>query len=228
MKLHHLDRSSVPDQSFTVSHNLYSHFLKVWHFHEQLELVYVLQSSGIRFIGDDIERFEEGDIVLTGKNLPHMWLNDDQYFDGKSQLQAEAVAIHFREDMLDNIFFKTPELSHLGSMLRLAIRGIKFNKVDDQVKKNLEDMISADSSMRLIKLLEILDSLSKSKDYRIISSDGYLDNAHHKEDNRLKEMYEYIFQNFNAPIKSSDLADVMCMNNSAFSRFSTLESTTNT
>jgi len=76
MKLHLLNRSSFENQSFTVSHNKYKNFLKIWHFHEELELVLILKSKGTRFVGDSIERFDENDLVLIGKNLPHMWLND--------------------------------------------------------------------------------------------------------------------------------------------------------
>ena len=86
MKLHFLDRSSVDNTSATVSENNYTNFLKIWHFHEELELVYILQSSGTRFVGDSIEKFQEGEVILIGKNVPRMWLNDAKYFDENSKL----------------------------------------------------------------------------------------------------------------------------------------------
>lgn len=57
--------------------------MKVWHFHEELELVYIIKSTGTRFVGDSIEKFEAGEVVLIGKNVPHMWLNDEVYFEKK-------------------------------------------------------------------------------------------------------------------------------------------------
>lgn len=41
MKLHLLDRASVKNKSFTVSINCYPHFLKIWHHHQELELVVI-------------------------------------------------------------------------------------------------------------------------------------------------------------------------------------------
>ncbi len=219
MKLHQLDRSGVPDQSFMVSHNVYKNFLKVWHFHEQLELVYIVQSSGVRFIGDSIDRFDEGDIVLTGKNLPHMWLSNDQYFKKNSVLKAEAISIHFKEDFLGNLFFNTPELSLVGNMFRMANRGIIFKNVSPGIKEDFVALISAEPDEQLIKLIELLNNLSKVSQYHVLASKGYVNNAYSEESDRLAGMYEYIFQNFNSPIKSSDLAELMHMNNSAFSRF---------
>ena len=80
MKLHLLNRASSKDSSFTINRNRYPNFLKVWHHHPELELVLIRKSTGTRFIGDSIEKFEEGEVVLIGKNLPHMWLNDEIYF----------------------------------------------------------------------------------------------------------------------------------------------------
>ena len=81
MRLHLLNRSSVDNTSVKVSQHIYKNFLKVWHFHEELELVYIIESTGTRFVGDHIEKFQAGEIVLIGKNVPHMWLNDDAYFE---------------------------------------------------------------------------------------------------------------------------------------------------
>ena len=64
MKLHLLDRSSVANTSITVSQNNYKNFLKVWHFHEELALVYIIKSTGTRFVGDSVEKFEAGEVVV--------------------------------------------------------------------------------------------------------------------------------------------------------------------
>ena len=109
MKLHLLDRSSLKNSSFTVKNNCYPYFLKIWHYHPELELVTVLKSTGTCFIGDSIEKFEEGEVVLIGKNLPHMWQNDDAYFDDSSDLTAQAIAVHFKKELFGTEFFNYPQ-----------------------------------------------------------------------------------------------------------------------
>jgi hypothetical protein len=63
----------------------------------------------MRFVENCIEKFDIGDLLLIGKNVPNMWLNHDQYFHNDSTLQAETIAIHFKRNFLGQAFFKVPE-----------------------------------------------------------------------------------------------------------------------
>ncbi|MBO0590253.1 AraC family transcriptional regulator [Cellulophaga sp. E16_2] len=219
MKLHLLNRSSTENKSLTVSHHIYNNFLKIWHYHEELELVIILKSSGMRFVGDSIEKFDVGDVVLIGRNLPHMWLNDDTYFKKNSTSEAEAISIHFKKNFLGEKFLEVPETEQIVHLLNLADRGIKFSNLDDVLLINLKLLAQLDATSQMIKLLEILNNLSSHSDYTLLSSAGFLSSFHKTENKRLDKIYEYVFQNFNTPISSGDVAATIGMNKSAFSRF---------
>lgn len=219
MKLHLLDRTSLKNSSFTVTHNRYSHFLKVWHYHPELELVLIEKSSGTRFIGDNIEKFERGELVLIGKNLPHMWSNDETYFDEASTKMAEAIAIHFKKDFLGAGFLSVPELRSVADLLERAERGILFLELDQGVAQRIRSLLHLGPFDRMVKFIEILQVLSTHQPYRPLSSMGYVNSFLKTEDKRLHKIYEYVFKNFKDSIQASDVADVIGMNASAFSRF---------
>lgn len=219
MKLHLLNRSSVVDRSLTVSHHLYSNFLRIWHFHEEFELVAIIQSSGMRFVGDSIEKFEGGDVALIGKNLPHMWLNDDHYFEGESSLKAEAIAVHFKKDFLGTGFLGVPEMKPISNLVNRAAQGIKFMNVDDSVINALKISVNLDPLPQLIKIIEILSVLAKHQEYKLLATPGFVNSFNRTENSRLNKIYEYVFENFNNPIGSADVAKIAGMNKSAFSRF---------
>ena len=126
MKSFQIDRSNLQNKAFTIRRHKFPYFLKVWHYHTELELVVVLKSTGTRFIGDNIEQFKHGEIILIGKDLPHMWLNDNEYFEEDSILEAEAIAIHFREDFAGHSFLKMTEMSHISDLMERANFGIRF------------------------------------------------------------------------------------------------------
>ena len=219
MKLHLLSRSSIVDRSFKVSHNLYKNFLRVWHFHVEFELVAIIRSSGMRFVGDNIERFDSGDVVLIGKNVPHMWLNDDIYFEENSTLKAEAIAVHFKKDFLGNGFLEVPEMNPLSNLFNLAARGIRFLKIKEPLLNEFKSLPNLDPTDQVVKIIAILSHLAKHKDCKLLSSSTFVNSFHKTENRRLDKIYEYVFENFDKSISSSKVAEIIGMDKSAFSRY---------
>ncbi|NKI25453.1 AraC family transcriptional regulator [Arenibacter sp. 6A1] len=219
MKLHLLNRTSLQNSSFTVTQHADSHFLKVWHYHPELELVYILKSTGTRFIGDGIEKFSEGDLVLIGKNLPHMWLNDDVFFEEGSTHSSEAIGVHFKEEFLGKHFFQVIEMKPIQQLIKRAAQGILFVDIDEDIKNEIEELVHLDAFEKTISFLKILHKLANHGEYRLLSSPGFLNSFHKTENKILDDIYEFVFKNFNQPIGSKDVAAIAKMNPSAFSRF---------
>ncbi len=222
MKLHFLDRTNSQLNSFSITRNRHPHFLKVWHYHPELELVIILQSTGTRFIGDSIERFEKGDVVLIGANLPHMWMNDELYFSKNSELYADAISIHFRQDFLGESFINAFEMKPIKELMQRAALGICFSKLEErtvsQFKSLAEDTVLTPLD-KTLTLLNVLGQLSNHSDYKILSSAGFKNSFDKVDNGNLKKIYEFIFENFSHPISAKDVAEVVHMNTAAFSRF---------
>ena len=54
--------------SFVIRYNDFEHFSVPYHYHTEFELVYIVRSTGKKFVGDVIEDFGPGDIVFFGKH----------------------------------------------------------------------------------------------------------------------------------------------------------------
>lgn len=217
MKPQLLDRSSVRQLPFVVRENRFPNFLKVWHYHPELELVVIKESKGTRFVGDSIEKFQAGEVILIGKNLPHMWLNDDAYFQGNSNLEAVAYIVHFREDFLGQRFFELASTEVISKLLRTAERGIRFINLKIDITNRLERLIQESSAFsQLINFLEILYDLGTHKDMKLLASEGYRNTT---ITGGTDKTHEFIFANFNKTISLADVAAIKGMNPSAFSRY---------
>ena len=219
MKLHLLDRSSLNDSSFLISNNHYPHFLKVWHYHPELELVVILKSTGTSFIGDNIEHFTTGDVILIGKNLPHMLLNDKEYFDENSKLEAQAISIHFNEHFAGKEFFDMSEMLSIKDLIEKAKHGIKFSGDLVLVRKWIKKVNKLEGFDKTIRFFKILNLLAKHEDYKLLSSSGFINSFKMTGKKNLENVYEYIIKNFKENITLTDVANVAHMNPSAFSRF---------
>lgn len=219
MKLHLLDRSAKLDNSsFTIRNNKYPNFLKIWHYHPEFELVAILKSSGTRFIGDSIEQFNEGEIILIGKNLPHMWLNDKEYFAEDSTLEAQAIAIHFKEYFAGETFLNMPEMHSIRQLFENAQYGIKFSGDTIYIINSIKKLDSLKGFDKTISFLKILNFLANHKDYKLLSSIGFVNSFKKTGKTNLAEVYEYIVKNFKSRISLEDVANIACMNPTAFSR----------
>ncbi|TXG39027.1 AraC family transcriptional regulator [Seonamhaeicola maritimus] len=219
MKLHLLDRSSISNSSFTTKVNEYPYFLKIWHYHPELELVVIQKSEGACFIGDGIEKFEPGDVVLIGKDLPHMWLNNEDYFDESSTRSAKAIAIHFKEDYLGNGFFETPEMIHILELFTRAKLGLKFLNLEEYLIEDILHMLELKGFEKTIAFLNILNKLAKHKGTKRLSSLGFLNSFKTTKSDTQDKVQAYIFNNFNKHISLEEAAKIAFMNTSAFSRF---------
>ncbi len=220
MRLHFLNRDKPENSSFSVTHHIEPHFLKVWHYHTELELVLTLKGKGTRFVGDSIKQFEEGDVVLIGKNLPHMWRNDDFDPEKDSTRLVEDIVIHFKKEFLGMPFLEAIEMRPISKLLERSRYGIKFLRPSGLIIEAIENLDRLNPGFdRTLLFLKILDTLARLEDYELLASEGFLNTFKENQNEIMDSTYEFIFENFAKPITLQDVANVARMNPSAFSRF---------
>ncbi len=211
----HFDETS----SFKLESQSYKNFLKIWHYHPELELVIILESTGTRFVGDNIEKFEAGEIILIGKNLPHLWLNDKVFFEGNPELNARAHVIHFHEDFAGD-FFKIPEMRGINELIKKAQHGVKFHKdLTTFVIEKVNKMFTVGGYQRFMLFIDVLKDLSESQDYQLLSSTSYVNSFREMHNSKMAQIHEYIMNNFKENISLEKVAGLANMNPSSFSRY---------
>jgi AraC-like DNA-binding protein len=217
------NRLSIPEngsRSFDLRHEQLPYFTNPWHFHPELELNWVIASSGTRYIGHSVERFESGEIVLLGKNLPHYWKNDAAYYQHTVRQPAEAIVVRFTEEFAGENFFKLPETQAIHLLFERATRGLKLvEPLKGHIARQLFKLMETDGFAQLMSLLEILHTIAHSQAVETISP-GYLpDQILVKNKQRLGKVIAYLIEHFTEPISLSHIAGLASMNEAAFCRF---------
>lgn len=216
-----LKKSKIPESKvFLVRELIAPFFDKYWHFHPEYQLVVILKGKGTRYIGDHIKPFKEGDMVMTGPNLPHVWRSDNAYFDPANELDTHLIVVYFPENFLGDGIFEKEEFEDIGRLMKLSNRGVEVaGKTNKKVTEMMKNLVKLTGSAQLIQLLEILNFLSHSKDISPITKAEYINLNKESEKDRMGEVYEYVMKNYKEKIMLEEVASLANLSVSAFSRF---------
>jgi len=194
-------------------------FNSPFHFHPELELVYITESFGKRIIGDNIGKFSKNDMVFIGSNLPHVWLNDESFYKGHASQKAKAIVLYLNKDIFSKEFYEMNEFSSIRELFQNAEKGMCINgKTKDLVGKKLKALLQKKDFEKIIGMFEIMQILAHSKEVCFITSDGYNRQLHHCEKDRLADVYKFVKENFKGNISLNTIANISNLTPQSFCR----------
>ncbi|MEO0572541.1 MAG: AraC family transcriptional regulator [Bacteroidota bacterium] len=202
--------------SFTYNHHSQSGEANVtsWHYHPEIELVYVNGGAGKRQIGSHVSYFREGDLILIGSNLPHCG------FITKETRNKSQTVIHMKKDFLGNDFFNIPEMSKIQKLLEMAKSGIAFSgTTKKKLGEKMEVMEYQSDFQRLLSMLNILNELALSEDYTVLNAEGFTMQSEVKDNNRINVVFNHVKNNFKNEIPLEEIADMVSMTVPSFCRY---------
>jgi len=207
-------------QSFSIRRDVVLYFYNRWHYHPEIELVHIEQGSGTQFVGDNIQNFQSGDLLLIGPNLPHYWRCDEKYFKGDSQLYAQATVLHFSAELFGETFRCLPENKAINELLDKAKWGMKLlGKENQQIKTLLQNLLDQVEGNPIISLLQILETLAHSKDIKLLSNSHYQEEYDQHDEDRINQIYKYSLSNFQQKITIEEIAEIANISPNSFCRY---------
>jgi AraC-like DNA-binding protein len=215
MKLVEIRLTKEPDKSF-IFYNENAPFIG-WHNHPEYEIVLIKKGWGRRSIGDNIDRFEPGDISFIGPFVPHEYICDQDCYNDSRGLQSQSVVIQFDHTFLGSQFFQLPENKPLMQILSDSKYGIKFNKESGKkIADLMMQMIPMNDTERLYMLFNIFSLFTKKLKYNLLSSPQFLNTFIADENKPMNKVLQYLMQNFQKNVRVADLLGIVHMSNSSF------------
>ena len=184
-----------------------------WHYHPEIELVYVNNGSGKRQVGLNLSNYNDGLLILVGSNLPHTGFTD--YFDD----QRKEVVIQFKENFLGDSLKEVFEFKNIFNLLKTSKKGIVFE--GDYKKKIGLAMLGLQyetSFQKVITLITILNDLSRSKNYEILNISNYNINGIN-ENERIRKAFNFIKDNYKKEVSLEKVAKEVHMTVPSFCRY---------
>ena len=191
-----------------------NNFAPKWHFHPEIELVYINGGTGKRHIGNHISNYVKGDLVLIGSNLPHFG------FTNPLTGNKSEVVIQFKEDFLGKDFFDTPEMSTIKQLFKRSKQGIVFHsETKKAVGIQMEQLLDLAPFDRIIHFLEILKKLAESKNFKLLHIDNVIIESKPQDTKRLDTIYSIVRSEFTRHIPLAEVANAVSMSEPSFSRY---------
>jgi AraC-like DNA-binding protein len=184
-----------------------------WHYHPEIELVYVNNGSGKRQVGLNLSNYNDGLLILVGSNLPHTGFTD--YFDD----ERKEVVIQFKENFLGDSLKEVFEFKNIFDLLKTSKKGIAF---EGDIKKKIGlamlGLQYETSFQKVITLITILNDLSRSKNYEILNISNYNINGIN-ENERIRKAFNFIKDNYKKEVSLENVAKEVHMTVPSFCRY---------
>ena len=211
---------SIYSSSITVKREITPYMDYPWHYHPEFEIIFVEKSYGIRFMGNHIGNFSNGDLMFISSNLPHVWKNDKVFYQGNKDFIVDVYVIHFLEDVLKEGFFDLPEFTRIKKLFLLGQQGLLIRGKDHKkISELVKETVSSSGIDRLILFLKTLDAIANTEEYDLLSSSGYTSSVNLADTERINVVMNYIMKNYAREIKTEELASLANLTESSFCRY---------
>jgi AraC-like DNA-binding protein len=185
-----------------------------WHYHPEVELVYINSGVGKRQVGTHLSNYQDGDLILIGSYLPHTGFTK-----GLAENQKEIV-IQFKPDIFETAFQNLEELKRINQLLELSKKGVVFEgSIKEDIGLRMEGLQYETQIDAFLTFVKILHDLAKEKEKKILNAEGYAFISSPTENKRLKTIFNYIRDHFMEPIALEDISAQIFMTPQSFCRF---------
>ena len=188
--------------------------LPFWHFHPELELVYVNKAKGKRHIGSHLSYFNNSQLILIGANLPHSGFTD------RFTTNGTEIIVQFKEDFLGEDFLNMVEMQQVKALFEKAKKGILFNmEAKKEIGPKIESLLEYTGLERIIKFLEILKDLAYTNNYSLLNVDGFAFEVEPQDNKKIDIIFGHVSANFKQPIPLDEISVKVSMTVPAFCRY---------
>lgn len=183
------------------------------HQHEEIQISFIEKGAGSIFAADTISEYHEGDVLVIGSNLPHVFRSDV-----KENETSIMRSLFFTFNSFGKDFFDLPIFKTIHPFLEDSKNGFIIHNAPKRVVKNFKKLSTSDEYTRFILFLEIVQWLATS-DNEPLSNYLYNKKITDNEGKRMQNVFEYVMNNFHKNITLDEIASIASMTKNAFCRY---------
>lgn len=195
-----------------------SEFLFPLHSHDEYELNFIENGRGVRrVVGDSIEEIGDYELTLVaGKELEHAWEQGNC-----TAPDIREITIQFSPQLFTGDMLARNQFASIKNMLDKASMGLNFSmSAIMKVYSRLDTLASMTERFdQFLHFLKILYDLSLDTEARTLASTSFAHAPDQVGSRRIQKVKEYVSVHYAEDIRLEEMASLVGMAPSAFSRF---------
>lgn len=183
------------------------------HQHGEIQISYVQEGFGTLIVGDSINEYREGDILIIGGFIPHVFRSDTS-----ANKESVVHTLFFDYNSFGKDFFKLSDLALANEFFRQSEYGMKVLSNQDKIIALFNLLAHQNKVEQIATLLLIISQITKSKT-EPLSSFVYRKTYSDDEGKRMSNVYEYAMERYHEQISLEEISERANMSKNAFCRY---------
>ena len=183
------------------------------HQHGEIQISYVEKGAGSLIVGDSINEYKAGDILVIGSFIPHVFRSD-------TRIKEESLmhTLFFDQDSFGKSFFQLADLSSIQEFFKKSEFGMRVLSRKNKIIPLFHALSEQDKVEQIASLLLIINQIKKSRT-SALSAFVYRKSFTDDEGKRMSKVYDYAMERYREPITLYEIAEKANMSKNAFCRY---------
>lgn len=190
-----------------------SFFYDKLHQHEEIQLCTIVTGEGTLIVGDTINDYKCGDVLVIGSNTPHVFKSDTTNIK-----ESFMISLFFTQQSFGEHFFLLDDFNELAPFFTKSLTGFKLTSNQKEIQQQFLTLQNATNLDRFIGFFEILKSINQSEAQQLSSfiyPKKYTDN----EGKRMRNVMDFTIHHYDKNIDLKMIANKANMTPNAFCRY---------
>ncbi len=183
-----------------------------WHYHRAMEVTLIENGTGTRFVADHIERFDAGDLVLIGANVPHYW---------HARGRSAGLSLQWDFPLEHGVWSFGEAAGPLQSLATAALRGLSLRgETARRLSAAMAGLATLNGLPRLAAFLHLLSELAgaPSRDIRALAARPFSLNGTAEQQDAVRRAVSYVLAHYCEEVRLDDLLRLTGMSRATFAR----------
>lgn len=183
------------------------------HQHSEIQISYIEKGTGSLIVGDSINDYNEGDILVIGGYVPHVFRSDVNASD-----ESVMYTLFFDYNSFGKDFFRLTDLALADDFFKLSEYGMKVLTNKDKIIALFDGLPQQNKVEQIASLLMVISQIAQSETqplssfvYRKIYSDD--------EGKRMSNVLKFAMEHYHEQITLEQISEKASMSKNAFCRY---------